>query len=347
MIAICWELSDLRRAREWTEAVARWCEGFDSAVMFSGICRMHRVQLRQVAGEWDVAAEQAQVVCTELAGMNVAVLAEGHYLRADLLRLHGRAGEAEAAFVQAHALGRDPQPGLALLQAQSGRFGAAVASLRSSLAGHRGAPYGRAPLLRALVDVSVEAHDLEAAQVACDELSRIALRWRSDGLLAAAAHANGVVALAGDRPADAVAPLREAVARWRELDAPYDCARARIVLARALATLGDESSAQLERHAAERILTGLGATVDLRRLDGSETGATAWSGGLTAREREILALVARGDTNRRVAEALVISEKTVARHLANVHRKLGVSTGTAAVAWARRNGLHDTPPDLH
>ena len=346
MIAICWELSDLRRAREWTEAVARWCEGFDSAVMFSGICRMHQVQLRQVAGEWDVAAEQARIVCTELIGMNVAVMAEGHYLRADLLRLRGRIGEAEAAYVQAHELGRDPQPGLALLRAQSGQVGAAVAALNSSLAGHRGPAYGRAPVLRALVDVAVEAHDLDRARGACAELSQIARRWGSDGLLAAAAQADGVVAVAGGRPADAVAPLRDAVARWRELEAPYDCARTRTVLAEALAALGDNSSARLERQAAERTLTVLGAVVDLRRLAGGP-GTTASPGGLTARETEILALVARGDTNRQVAQALVISEKTVARHLANVHRKLGVSTRTAAVAWARRNGLHDGPPDLH
>ena len=205
MIAICWELSDLRRAREWTAAIARWCEGFESAVMFSGICRMHQVQLRQVAGEWDVAAEQAHVVCAELVGMNVAVVAEGHYLRADLLRLRGRVSEAEAAYLQAHELGRDPQPGLALLRAQSGKVGAAVASLRSSLTGHRGAPYGRAPLLRALVDLAVDAHDLDAARGASAELSDIAQRWRSDGLLAAAAHAGGVVALASNQPAGALA----------------------------------------------------------------------------------------------------------------------------------------------
>jgi DNA-binding CsgD family transcriptional regulator len=347
MIAICWELADLRRAREWTAAIARWCAGFESAVMFSGICRMHQVQLRQVAGEWDLAAEQASVVCAELVGMNVAVVAEGHYLRADLLRLRGRVDEAAAGYLRAHELGRDPQPGLALLGAQSGAVGAAVASVRSSLTAHRGPAYGRAPLLRALVDLALEARDLEVARGASAELAGIARRWRSDGLLAAAAQAGGAVALASGQPAEAMTSLREAVARWRELDAPYDCARARVVLAQALSALGDDSSARLERRAAERALTGLGAAVDLRRLAGSTAGGTASPGGLTSREAEILALVARGDTNRQVAAALVISEKTVARHLANVHRKLGVSTRTAAVAWARRNGLPEAPPDLH
>jgi len=347
MIAICWELSDLRRAREWTAAIARWCEGFESAVMFSGICRMHQVQLLQVTGEWDIAAEQAHVVCTELVGMNVAVVAEGHYLRADLLRLRGRVNEAEDAYFRAHELGRDPQPGLALLRAQSGQVVAAVASLRSSVMAHRGPPYGRAPLLRALVDVAVDAHDLDAALGASTELSDIAQRWRSDGLLAAAAHARGVVALGSDQPTNAIAALREAVSRWRELDAPYDCAKARIVLAQALSGFGDHTSAQLELQAAQRTLTDLGATVDLCRLAESTAGASASYGGLTTRETEILALVARGDTNRQIAQVLVISEKTVARHLANVHRKLGVSTRTAAVAWARRNGLRDAPADLH
>jgi tetratricopeptide (TPR) repeat protein len=109
MIAICWELADLRRPRQWTVATERWCAGFDSSVMFSGICRLHRVKLRQLAGEWDVAAKEARVVCTELVGMNAAVVAEGHYLLGDLLRLRTKLTDAEAAYLRARELGRDPR----------------------------------------------------------------------------------------------------------------------------------------------------------------------------------------------------------------------------------------------
>ena len=163
MIGICWELFDLRRAREWTAATERWCEHFDSAVMFSGICRMHRVQLRQVSGEWDVAADDARVVCTELVGMNTQVVAEGHYLLGELLRLRGDVVGAEAAYLRAHELGRDPQPGLALLTAQTDAVGAGLASLRTALVSHQGAEYSRAPLLHAVVELAVDVPDLATA----------------------------------------------------------------------------------------------------------------------------------------------------------------------------------------
>lgn len=341
MISICWELADLRRAREWTAATERWCTNFDRSVMFSGICRMHRVQLNQVAGEWDVAAREARTVCTELIGMNTAVVAEGHLLLGDLLRLRGQVTEAETAYLRAHELGRDPQPGLALLKAQAGQVRAAITSLRSSLAGHRGSEYRRVPLLRALVEVAVDDHDLHTARTVADELTAIAHRWRTDGLYAMAAHAQGMVEHASGEPTRAVSYLHEAITRWRALDAPYECARARIVLAETLAALGDSTAARLEVDVAARTLTRLGAEVDLHRLARIRIGADLPEG-LTPREAEILLLVADGCTNRQVATELVISEKTVARHLANLYRKVGVSTRTAAVAWARRRGLH--PP---
>ena len=145
MIAICWELSDLRRAREWTAATERWCEGFDSSVMFSGICRMHQVQLRQVAGEWDVAAAEARVVCTELVGMNARSSRKGTTCSVTCSGCAGEVTEAEAAYLRAHELGRDPQPGLALLSAADRAVGAALASLRTSLAAHRGGSTGGLP----------------------------------------------------------------------------------------------------------------------------------------------------------------------------------------------------------
>jgi DNA-binding NarL/FixJ family response regulator len=338
MIAVCWELYDLRRAREWTAATERWCEHFDSAVMFSGICRMHRVQLRQVSGEWDVAADDARVVCTELVGMNVQVVAEGHYLLGELLRLRGDVVEAEAAYLRAHELGRDPQPGLALLTAQTDAVAAGLASLRTALATHRGPDCSRAPLLHAVVDLAVEVPDLDAAVEASEQLTAMAHRWQSEGLYAVAAHARGAVRIAAGDPGEAVTGLREAVRRWQELEAPHACARSRMLLAQAYSALGDHGAATRELDVAERTLTRLDAVVDLRRLERLRRGAGR-PRGLTPREAEILREVTRGGTNRQVADALVISEKTVARHLANIYTKLGVSTRTAAVAWARDAGL--------
>ena len=338
MIAVCWELYDLRRAREWTAATERWCQDFDSAVMFSGICRMHRVQLRQVSGEWDVAADDARIVCTELVGMNTEVVAEGHYLLGDLLRLRNDIAGAEAAYLRAHELGRDPQPGLALLTAQTDSLGAGVASLRAALATHGGAEYSRATLLHALVDLAVDVPDLDVAGEASRQLAAIAHRWRSEGLYALAAHARGALLVATGSAGEAVTSLREAVRRWQELEAPYACARSRMLLGQACAALGDHGTATRELDVAERTLTALNAVVDLRRLEQLRPGA-GLPGGLTLREAEVLREVAYGGTNKQVADELVISEKTVARHLANIYVKLGVSTRTAAVAWARNAGL--------
>jgi tetratricopeptide (TPR) repeat protein len=250
MIEVCWQLADLRRAREWTAATERWCEQFDKSVMFSGICRMHRVQLRQVTGEWDAAEAEADVVCHELVGMNISVVAEGQYLLGDLSRLRGTGEEAEAAYRRAHELGRNPQPGLALLRAQRGRAPSALKSLQTALAGHQETDYRRASLLRAVVDVAVEAGDLQAAREAADELAVMAERWRTGGLRAAAAQGRGAVELAAGEAAAAIAPLRDAIRCWHELDAPYDGAKARVLLAEACAVLGDQDAARLELDAA-------------------------------------------------------------------------------------------------
>ena len=338
MIAVCWELFDLRRAREWTAATERWCEQFDSAVMFSGICRMHRVQLRQISGEWDGAAADARIVCTELVGMNREVVAEGHYLLGELLRLRGDPVGAASTYLRAHELGRDPQPGLALLTAQTDTVGAGLASLVTALETHQGAEYARAPLLHAVVDLAVDVPDLDAAEGASEQLTAMAHRWRSDGLHALAADARGAVLVAAGSPGEAVVSLRDAVRRWQELEAPYACARSRIRLGQAYSALRDHGAATRELDVAGRTLTALDAVVDLRRLERLRRRADL-PGGLTVREAEILRRVGLGGTNKQVADALVISEKTVARHLANIYVKLGVSTRTAAVAWARDSGL--------
>ena len=338
MIAACWELFDLRRAREWTAATEHWCEHFDSAVMFSGICRMHRVQLRQVSGEWDVAAADARVVCTELVGMNTQVVAEGHYLLGELLRLRGDVAGAEAAYLRAHELGRDPQPGLALLTAQTDAVSAGLASLRTALATHQGAEYSRAPLLHAVVDLAVDVADQVVAGEASGQLTAMANRWQSEGLYAMATHARGAVLIVSGDASEAVTALRDAVRRWQDLEAPYACARSRMLLAQAYSALGDHAAATRELDVAERTLNALDAVVDLRRLQRLRPGAEL-PGGLTPREAEILRQLAYGGTNKQVAEVLVISEKTVARHLANIYVKLEVSTRTAAVAWARNAAL--------
>ena len=160
-------------------------------------------------------------------------------------------------------------------------------------------------------------------------------------LAAMSARADGKVALAEGEPEGAAADLRRAVAGWRRLDAPYEVARTRVLLAEALRALGDDNAATSEMTAARSTLEALGATPDLNSLEAA-SGASVRRpapGRLTPRELEVLRLVAAGRSNKAIAEALVLSEKTVARHVSNIFDKLDVSSRAAATAYAYEHGL--------
>jgi ATP/maltotriose-dependent transcriptional regulator MalT len=180
----------------------------------------------------------------------------------------------------------------------------------------------------------VATGDNPAARSACDELSQIARRQESEALTALATQAEGAVTLAEGDAASALPLLRRAWEAWHDLDAPYDAARARALVAQACAALGDEDAAALERDAAREAFFRLGAAPDLARLE-----PRRGDHGLTAREVEVLRLVARGMSNREIASALVISERTVARHVQNIFAELGVSSRAAASVFAAEHGL--------
>jgi DNA-binding NarL/FixJ family response regulator len=139
--------------------------------------------------------------------------------------------------------------------------------------------------------------------------------------------------------ADALTPLRQAWREWQALDAPYEAARTRVPLARACRALGDDENADLEIDAARAAFERLGAQPDLARLDALIRHPERDPHGLTPREREVIALVATGKTNRAIAASLSISEKTVARHVANIFTKLGISSRAAATAYAYEHDL--------
>jgi DNA-binding NarL/FixJ family response regulator len=162
-------------------------------------------------------------------------------------------------------------------------------------------------------------------------------------LTAMADRANGAVLLAEGDPRAALAALRASWTAWHALDAPYEAARARVLIGLACRELGDTDSAAMELDAARDVFEKLGALPDLARLKALDGDAAAPVGGLTAREIEVLRLVAAGKTNRAVAEDLVISEKTVARHLSNIFDKLGVSSRAAATAYAYEHDLIAPP----
>jgi DNA-binding NarL/FixJ family response regulator len=343
LMTVCHDLADLRRAQQWTDATTRWCQGFSSAVMFLGICRVHRAQLLQVRGEWAQAEREIQLVCEELAAMNVVAIGLALYELAEVRRLRGDLTGAAEAYVEAHRHGRDPHPGLALLWLAQDDHRAALEALRDaeSTIDDR---LAKTRLWEAMVEVAVAAGDLATARRARDELDAAAATYASSGLVAAAALARGQVAVAEGDAAGAIESLQAARQWWQDLAAPYRVAQVRVQLATAYQQLGNEQAAALERAAADATFARLGVVSrePLRQPD----SPAVLPGGLTPREAEVLALVARGMTNREVAGVLVLSEKTVARHLANLYTKLDVGSRTAAAAYAHAHGLTTplTPP---
>jgi ATP/maltotriose-dependent transcriptional regulator MalT len=198
----------------------------------------------------------------------------------------------------------------------------------------------RARMLDAYVEIMVAVDDIPAARDAADELTRIADDLDSLYLRAVAGHALGAALLAEGETRAASTVLREARTRWGALDAPYESARVRLLIALACRELGDEASATMEIEVARRAFDRLGAAPDLARVDEfSRPGAARQVGGLSGREVQVLTLVATGKTNRQIATALSISEKTVARHVSNIFTKLDVSTRAAATAYAFKHDL--------
>jgi DNA-binding CsgD family transcriptional regulator len=341
VMALCHELADPRRAREWTDATERWCGQFASAAMFAGICRVHRAQLRHLGGEWSQAEDDASRVCDELSDMNVAVVAEGHYQVGEIRRGRGDLTGAEESYRRAHELGRDPQPGLALLRLAQGRVAAASASIRAALATQPDDRLARARLRAAQAEIALAAGDADLAWEASTELGQIAAAYASPGHAASARQLLGATLLAHGQPGEALVEFDAAGQAWHDLDAPCHAARVRLLSAEAYRALGDEDRAGLELDAAAAVFDRLGAVADAKRV-AALRGRAVLPGGLTPREAEVLALIAAGLTNREVAAELVVSEKTVARHLANVFTKLDLSTRTAAAAYAFEHGLDRT-----
>jgi DNA-binding NarL/FixJ family response regulator len=337
LMDVCHQLADLRRAREWTRATAQWCDEMPEAVLYRGICRVHRAQVLQTGGDWDEAEREAMQACQDLRHMHVLTVAEGHYQAGEIRRLRGDLVSAETAYRRTRELGRDPQPGLALLHLAEGRIAQAAASIATAVAVTE-EPLGRAPLYAAQVEISLAADDWEVAASAAEALGDLAETYGSSGLQASATQARGVVLLAADRHVEAMAALRTALRHWHDVEAPFEAARTRIPIARAYRALGDEDAAARELRAARTIFQRLGAHAAIAEVD-RLLGPDALPGGLSKREAEVLRLIAAGKSNRQIATALFLSEKTVARHVSNIFDKLGASSRVGAAAYAFEHGL--------
>ncbi len=332
-IAFCRDSHQHRHAREWTEALTAWCARQPQMVAHNGLCLVHRAEVLQSLGRWSGAMEEARTAAERFTegALNEIACGQAHYRQGEIHRLQGRWVDAERSYLEASRNGREPQPGLALARLRQGRPDLAAAAIRRAVL-ETAQPSARAGLLPAYVEIMVAVGDVEAAEVACRELDGLAELHRSETLRAMLDHAKALVSEANGDHRGALVSARAAWQAWHLLDAPYDAARARVVVARACRVLGDDDSAHLEDAAALEVFEQLGARPDLP----DSTGTT---GGLSERELEVLRLVCAGRTNREIGSQLVISERTVARHLQNIFVKLDVATRTAASAFAHEHGL--------
>ena len=334
----CQEICDFGRMAEWTSALERWCAAQPGLLEFTGQSAVHRGQLMRLRGDWVgalVEFEEASRRYEQMGTPGAIGLAARE--AGDVLRMRGDYEAADAAYQRAAEHGSEPQPGLALLWLALGRHAAAVGAVGRLLA-ETGGPIQRLRVLPAAVDVLLAVGEIDRARVAATDLDTLGASFRCVWLEAAVAQASGAVELAVGDAAGAMPYLRKAEHLFAQTVDPYGCARARVLAGRAMAALGDAASSRRELESARATFRRLGARPAAREVD-ELLAPTALPAGLTPREAEVLRLLATGRSNAQIAADLVLSEKTVARHLSNIFVKLEVGSRTAAAAFAFEHEL--------
>lgn len=332
LIEACQEVCDYGRAGQWTAALTAFVDAQPDLVAFTGQCAVHRGQIMRLRGAYADAVDEFERAVRRYVAVKTpwaAGLAMAEC--GDVLRIRGDFAAADAAYRRAVEFGYEPQPGLALLWLARGQADAAVAAVRRLLTEPRD-PVNRSRLLPAAVEVLLSAGAVEDAAALSEELSGLAAMFGIGAVRALAAFAQGSVLLARGDPSAAIAELRRSMHEWRELDAPYEVARCRFLIATAVLELDDAESAAAELASACRAFHDLGALPAEQAA--LALAAPSVPGGLTPREIDVLRLVASGKSTPDIASTLVLSQKTVQRHLANIFAKLGVSSRTAAARFA-------------
>jgi DNA-binding NarL/FixJ family response regulator len=332
----CFRLGDFSRMKTWTDAMEKWCQGPEVSASWYGItCEIHKFQLLSATKTYQEMEERLAGALAAIEDFHAPTAGEGHYELGDLRRRRGDAEGARAAFDRSRELGWDPQPGEALLRCRLGDDAGAWDDLRMRIDAEVD-PIGRTRLLPAAIEIALARHRVEQADQYCTELEDNAEKFDSPGFRAWARHARGAVLVEQHRAAEALPVLQEALRRYRDTQCRQEMAQVHERMAQAHQAIGDATSAASHAATADSIYRQLGAEPS-RPLGGELPG------GLTKREAEVLGCIAAGSSNREVAAQVFISDKTVGRHLANIFVKLGVSSRTAAAAWAHENRV---PPSV-
>jgi class 3 adenylate cyclase len=267
-ISACQDLGDYRRAAEWTEAANQWCDRLD-VTGFPGACRVHRAEIMRLRGDLPGAEKQALEACAELHDFERSITAAGYYEIGEIRRRLGDFAAAEEAYRKSNELGREPQPGLALLRLGEGKIDSAVAGITRTMQ-ETSDPLSRLRRLPAQVEIAIAASDLRTARAAAGELEEIVDAYkighrRAPAFDATVHQALGRIRLAENDAEAAVASLRLARDGWHSVGAPYETAAARLLLAIAFRRQGDEEAATTELEAALATFEQLGAKLDAER----------------------------------------------------------------------------------
>ena len=335
-----WELA---RAQEWALSLDRWMASLRT--LFGGAlldnCRVYRAALKRRRGLLTEAKGELEEAARNLAdNANGALAGHAWYELGEVHRLLGDDDAAEIAYRRAASLGAGVHPGLALLRLRAGDTDAAATGLRRALA-EATRPAERARLLPSMVSVLVAAGSLDEAERAIVELDGVSRSMGSSALNAELARARGELALSSGSGEAALPDLRNAADLWRQLAAPYETARTRVLIARACRSLGDEEGAQIELEAACQTFAELGARQDLDSVE-IRMHTRSPMKGLSDRELQVLRLIAAGRTNRSIASELFVSERTVHRHVSSIFDKLRVRSRAEAAAYAVEHHLLQT-----
>jgi class 3 adenylate cyclase len=266
-IFACRNIGDWSRASQWTEESIRWCERH-SVSGFPGLCRLHRAEIIRMRGALAEAERDAQEACEELLGWAPRWAGWAYHELGEVRRRRGNLPGARTAFAQALDVGFDPQPGLALLRLDEADPAGALAAINRRMADRDAfTQESRALLLPAQMTIALAAGDLDVARTALAELDEAATNCGTTATLASASVARGALALAEERPNDAIAPLREGWRQWCKLEAPFEGAQARALLSHAYAQTGDQAAARLELEGAHATFAELGAPIEERRVE--------------------------------------------------------------------------------